>query len=190
VIEETKEQLRHSLKEISQQSHIMDTSESIPESPSLYQVPAQQVVQMVDNYFDRQRREYSLIVHNLPEGLNDEDQVKEIIEKELEVGRCDIVNMVHLGQSRNSRPRSLLVTLVSENLKWNVLRAVPNLHHSVCFSKVYQSPDLTPKEREVNRKLREELVKRRKDGEKNLVIRRGKIILKEETVISSLDRKI
>jgi len=54
MIEETKEQLRHSLKEVSQQSHVMDTSESIPKSLSLYQVPAQQVVQMVDNYFDRQ----------------------------------------------------------------------------------------------------------------------------------------
>ena len=51
------------------------------------------------------------------------------------------------------------------------------------------SPDLIPKEREVNRKLREERVKQRKDGEKNLVIRRGKIILKEKTVISSLDRR-
>ena len=53
-IEETKEQLSRSLKEVSQQSHVMDTSESIPESPSLYQVPAKQIVQMVDNYFDRQ----------------------------------------------------------------------------------------------------------------------------------------
>jgi len=72
--------------------------------------------------------------------------------------------MVRLGQSRNSRPRSLLVTLVSEKLKWNVLRAAPNLCRSIRFSKVYLSPDLTPKESEVNRKLREELVKR-KDGE-------------------------
>jgi len=59
---------------------------------------------MVDNYFDRQRKNHNSIVHYPPEGLNDEDQVKEIIEKELKVGRCDIVNMMHLGPSRNSRP--------------------------------------------------------------------------------------
>ena len=80
------------------------------------------------------------------------------------------------GAPCNSRPLSLLV---SERLKWNVLRATANLCHSIHFSKVYLSPDLTPKEREVNRKLREELVKRRKDGEKNLVIRRGKLFLRK-----------
>ena len=44
----------------------MDISENVPESP---QVPnnAQQVVQMVDNYFDRRQRKPNLIVYNLPE---------------------------------------------------------------------------------------------------------------------------
>ena len=100
--------------------------------------------------------------------------MKDIIEKELKVGRCDIVKMVHLGQSRNSRPRLLLVILASERMKWNVLRAASNLHSSICFSKIYLSSDLTPKERDVNRKLREELAKQKKMGGQILVIRKGK----------------
>ena len=50
------------------------------ESPLLS--PTQHIVRMVSNYFDRQPRKPSLIVHNLPENLNDEELVKDIIEKE------------------------------------------------------------------------------------------------------------
>ena len=105
--------------------------------------------------------------------------MKDIIEKELKVGRCDIVKMVHLGQSRNSRPRLLLVILASERMKWNVLRAASNLHSSIHFGKNYLSSDLTPKERDVNRKLRKELAKQKKMGEQILVIRKGKLFQRE-----------
>ena len=76
------------------------------------------------------------------------------------VDRCDIVKVVHLGQSR-SRPRLLLVTLASERIKWNVLRAASHLRSSIHFIKIYLSPDLTPEEREVNR---EKLSKQKKKG--------------------------
>ena len=45
------------------------------------------------------------------------------------------------------------------------------------WSNVYISPDLTPKEREANRRLREELKNRKDAGEKNLMIKRGKIVV-------------
>lgn len=44
------------------------------------------------------------------------------------------------------------------------------------YGNVYISPDLSPKEREANRKLREELAARRSAGENNLTIRGGKIV--------------
>ena len=77
MMEEAKEKFKQSLKEVSQQPHVMDISESIPESP---QVPnnARQVVRMVDNYFDRQQRKPNIIVHSVQEGLNDEELVKDI----------------------------------------------------------------------------------------------------------------
>ena len=42
--------------------------------------------------------------------------------------------------------------------------------------KVYFNHDLTPKEREADRALREELKARREQGEEDIVIRNGKIV--------------
>lgn len=47
------------------------------------------------------------------------------------------------------------------------------------MDKIYISPDLSKKAREKGKKLRDELNRRRKNGEANLVISKGKIITKE-----------
>ena len=48
---------------------------------------------------------------------------------------------------------------------------------------IYVTPDLSRKEREENKRLREELSARRRAGEEHLMIRRGKIVkVNEETM--------
>ena len=44
---------------------------------------------------------------------------------------------------------------------------------------MYITPDLTIKEREINRALHQELKRRKEAGEKDLIIKRGKIINKQ-----------
>ena len=51
-----------------------------------------------------------------------------------------------------------------------MLRKIPK------WQSVYVSPDLTMKEREINRALHQELKRRKEAGEKDLIIKRGKII--------------
>jgi len=48
------------------------------------------------------------------------------------------------------------------------------------FQKVYLSPDLTPQERKENRELLMELKRRREEGEKDIMIRRGRIVKKKK----------
>ena len=50
------------------------------------------------------------------------------------------------------------------------------LRKSDKWNKIYVSPDLTVREREVNRALRDELKRRRANGEQNLIIKRGRIV--------------
>ena len=57
-----------------------------------------------------------------------------------------------------------------------VLAAAKTLRHTDDWNNTYNSPDLTPKEREEGRKLREELKTRRNNGKSNLIIRRNRII--------------
>ena len=52
------------------------------------------------------------------------------------------------------------------------------------YRRIMIVPDLTIKEREENRKLREELRRRREDGERGLIIRKGRIVemMREEEI--------
>ena len=61
-------------------------------------------------------------------------------------------------------------------MKRSILKQATKLRNNSNWNKVFISPDLTPKEREINKKLREELRNRKQAGEKNMTIRYGKIV--------------
>ena len=65
-----------------------------------------------------------------------------------------------------------------ENLWGQMLRNAKRLKNTnkEQLKKIIITPDMTVKEREINKKLREDLMIRREAGEENLVIRRGKIV--------------
>ena len=63
--------------------------------------------------------------------------------------------------------------LDSEDNKRTILTNSSRLKSIEEFSDVYISPDLTKVEREKQKKLREELKRRREAGETGLIIRRG-----------------
>ena len=72
-----------------------------------------------------------------------------------------------------------MTTLDSEQHERSIIKsATYNLRKSTRWNKVYVSPDLTAKEREVNKALRKELKRRKAQGEKEIMIKRGKIVSK------------
>jgi len=58
---------------------------------------------------------------------------------------------------QNSRPCSLLLKLSDESSRNQVLSLAPKLRFSGTWEHVYIQPDMTPSERQVHRKLLEEL---------------------------------
>ena len=52
----------------------------------------------------------------------------------------------------------------------------PQLRYLTSWKRIYVTPDLTKKERDEGKRLREELSNRRQAGEENLAIGRGKIV--------------
>ena len=73
------------------------------------------------------------------------------------------------------RPTEGLIELASGGLD-NVQKSY-HIYKTENFKNVYISPDMTVEECEEVKKLRAELQRRRSQGEKNIVIRRGKIII-------------
>ena len=59
------------------------------------------------------------------------------------------------------------------------------LHQSKQFSSMYINPDLTYKERQASKELRQELARRKKVDEKDIFIRRGQIVKRISTTQDS-----
>lgn len=153
-----------------------------------HSLPAQrEVTGVIDEYVDRQRRKCNLVIRNLPEPKSQSVQeqasqdiklFKDIVEKELkiDVSTLKISKAVRLGKLAE-KPRLLLITVNDEQSKVGILRAASKLKSSKKWSSVYFSADLTQREREINRHLRAELKRRKDNGEDNLWIRNGKIVI-------------
>jgi len=80
-----------------------------------------------------------------------------------------------LGVLKANRSRLLRIEIKDLAAKKQILRNATKLRASSKWSNVYVSPDLTPKEREQNKLLREKL-RARTAGEKDLYIKFGRIV--------------
>ena len=134
-------------------------------------------------YMERERRKNNLIIHNFPESTttsqnpsNDIQVFTELVKTEFNISEIKVTKAVRLKQTKPDKPRLLLVTLENLSTKRNILQQATKLRKSTSWSDVFISPDLTPKERVFNRKLREELKACKEAGEKDLYIRIGRIV--------------
>ena len=131
---------------------------------------------------DRNRRKQNFLIYNLPEPTGssragvDTKTVESIVQKNLSISGAKINKVTRLGKQRKESSRPLLVSMSDEASKWLCLKHAPKLRNDTKFRNVYLSPDLTLKEREASKKLYLELKGRRERGEKDLVIKHGKIV--------------
>ena len=136
------------------------------------------------------KRKCNLAIVNMPESTAEEtdhrvkedtDFITDVIRQELKM-HVQIEKARRVGKKTEDRPRVLIVTLKDEETKWEVLKASRTLRDSEndMVRNLYINKDMTQREREKNRLLREELKNRRAHGE-NVKIVRGKcVVLKEQ----------
>ena len=163
----------------------MDASD-VPSGSAPAPIPAHRsVVAAVDEYVDRERRKKNLIIHNLPEPsdcpdtqrlTNDLQQVSSLLTSEFGVPENVASKPTRLGAPKANKPRLLRVEIGDLAAKREILRNATKLRASSKWSNVYVSPDLTLKEREQSKQLREELRARKASGEKDLYIKFGRIV--------------
>ena len=160
------------------------------------EVPAKDIASTVGSVMDRERRKLNVVVSNLPESEPTDAQtrekqdlyqfhefVKDAFHLNLKAPKC-----FRAGRLREGRPRLLVVTLEDVATKLELLRLSPSLRDIPEWKHIYINPDLTPAERDENRKLRQELASRREAGETNLVIRKGKIVKSHTAPVGSSTR--
>ena len=128
----------------------------------------------------------NIILHSVPESeaVVAKDRMKEdmvkftsICDSVLEVEGCEMESCSRLGKKEEGRNRLIKVTLKSIAMKRAVLQNAKKLRQSEdpILKRVYITPDLSVKDREEQKRLRQELRERTDNREENLVIRRGQI---------------
>ena len=139
----------------------------------------------IDDYQDRENRKCNVIMHNVRESKKEEPKerahddsrlIMAMFDEELNLPFTEVKAVVRLGKKIPGKHRLTKVTLDSVKAKRDVLANAKKLHDSESWKRVFITPDLSPKERQKNKDLREELQRRMEEGEENLVTRRGQIV--------------
>jgi len=143
---------------------------------------------------EKAKRKSNVIIHGLPEPQapdasdkkqEDCDAVQDLLHR-IACDNVSVTSFTRLGPPRteaDAQPRPILADMASEDAKDRVLKNAKNLKgwKDGFWKSVFIHQDLTPKEREVRRKLVEELKMRRAAGEANLIITNGKIVVKRSS---------
>ena len=90
-----------------------------------------------------------------------------------------LVQIKRIGRLRSDRKRLLQIVCNSEEQKFELLRKAKHLRNSQHYNSVYIKNDLTLFERDLQRKMKEDVKERRKKGE-DAVIYRNQVVLRSQ----------
>ena len=140
----------------------------------------------VDEIKEKDMRKCNVVLSNIPEQTEHEDNVettvnvpdtvKELVHSVLRADDIQIISTNRVPSSRkhggsNTSNHKIMVKLESLNPT-----DCKKLRHEERWNKVFINPDLTVKEREMHFELKQQLKQRKENGERNLVIDRGRIV--------------
>ena len=120
------------------------------------------IVNAMNEYFNRESRKQNLVIYGLPEseGSNTSDQnmsdanaFSRLVSSQFKIENINIAKTTRLGRINPDKPRPLLVNLSDSSSRRYLLQNSKMLRGNPEYSKVYISPDLSPKEQEANKKL-------------------------------------
>ena len=138
----------------------------------------------IQESLDQERRRLNLIIKNIPEQENELEFVNGMLRDEdisdgriLSAERIGPVkeNELRRGESMYCRP--VRITCPDTMTKWKILKKSKSLRNSKKgYNQIFIDLDLTKSQRIKEKELRDELRRRRDDGERNIGIKKGKIV--------------
>ena len=137
------------------------------------------VKRTVKEVLEQEKRQLNVIIQNLPDVDENTSQgkmlksVSDLFRRKLDVSPKEIENTVKISTGRGYLVK---VQLKNKLARKTVLMNAKRLKDDEIYKEVYLKPDLTYEQRQQDATLREELKKRKENGEKNLLIVRGKIV--------------
>lgn len=150
----------------------------------------QRIIKELEDKEDFNRRKKNVVLYNIPESKKENayDRMNDDLNKCHDVFRTslrlkdtdyEIENTIRLGQlQQNGTMRPTLVVLRDVKQKWRIMTNAKNMKYETHAGKkkVGISLDLNKEQREKNKKLRDELLNRRRNGEEDITIKNGEIV--------------
>jgi hypothetical protein len=133
----------------------------------------------VEEDLEIERRKYNLIFHGVVEDetMSDADIIKHVVSHGLKLDHTrHIEEITRIGKTVNGKVRPIRVVLRSRESKREFLQRAKDLKDDDRFKKVYITPDLTRKQQEVDKNLRDNLKRIRADGEPAAKIQAGRVV--------------
>ena len=136
----------------------------------------------VSESMEIEKRKFNLILHGIKESENGDDGDVDLVNEILRsisidpVRHVDGVSRVRHAATDKVRPTRIKVKTLEGRSE--ILKRAKNLKHG-SFKRVYISPDLTRRQQEVDKDLRQKLKSFREGSEPNAKIRGGKIVKKK-----------
>ena len=147
---------------------------------------------------DRGKRRLNMVIFGLPESgkeapreryQEDGEMCAAVFKEGLEIEEVEVKDMIRLGKREGGKTRPLLVKLVKEEQRTEILKRTGKLSMKPQYKKVYIKRDMTQTERERERRLKLEIKERKEREEGRFVIRRGKVYkIDEEDPVSVGER--
>ena len=173
-----------------QHTKLEDTVAKLGETVSKQSEQLEQLVNdKIEEMAEREKRRSNLIFFGVPESQNSEPgarkdddlkKVRSLIKKSVGESRCSVLSLYRLGKKQD-RSRPLKVIMDSPASRDEILRKF-SPEEGEGGRPVAVARDRTKDERESFKKLKKEIQEREEKGEKDLIIRRGKIIQRKNGV--------
>jgi PHD-finger len=133
----------------------------------------------VEEDMEIERRKYNVIFHGVVEDVNmsDADIIKHVVSNGLKLDHTrHIEEITRIGKTVNGKVRPIRVVLRAWESKKELLQRAKDLKDDDRFKKIYITPDLTRKQQEADKNLRDNLKKIRAEGEPTAKIQAGRVI--------------
>ena len=133
----------------------------------------------IQEEIEKEKRKLNLVVMGLKESDDDRNELESVVAAlNVSTGSRAINKVERIGRHVPGKTRPLRVVMLNTDSKAEILKACPSLKKHSEFKDVFIVPDLTRKQQEVDKKLRDKLKELRQAGETNIKITRGKIVKK------------
>ena len=171
-IEETLEILKQQMETRQTVSPVLGTP-----SPALER---DNMVDLIREERDIEKRKLNLCVFNLPEAQDDKQLFTELCTDKLELQQNEvrISEIVRVGNNTNNKPKLAIIKFENTESRRKVLKNAPKLKNYTPDGsnlKIFIAPDFTKKQQAQQKNLRDELRDRRANGE-NVRISRNQIV--------------